>query len=293
MGYSLLTIRKLKSDQDFVSAESELYGTADERFLKKYRESIDRFSYYKKARRKLPGSGFVRAILISCAYIDEPAIDFDSWIETCKSWMSTKFIISDHTLLAWVPKQDDKNGYLYAVIIPLTPEERICYNYYFQHKNDFIEYIKLYAKTMETIFKLKQMTPRITAALSKRENPVLKIRSLDLIPEPVSGESADQYYSRIRDLLIEQFIATSNESGQKLKALEKENEKLLRELLPLHELTKKYGNPDKWKQMMHTALKVKYAVRASQSQGDQETVDEIKKILKLGEDYILKHGIKF
>ena len=35
-----------------------------------------------------------------------------------------------------------------------------------------------------------------------------------------SGESADLYYVRIRDLLIEQFIATSKESGQKLRALE-------------------------------------------------------------------------
>ena len=74
--------------------------------------------------------------------------------------------------------------------------------------------------------------------------------------------------------------------GYKLLSLDniyvfEENEKLLKELFPLYELTKKYGSPDKWQQMIHTALKIKYAVRASQSKGDQETVNEIIRILKI------------
>ncbi|MBQ6856887.1 MAG: hypothetical protein IJO13_07260 [Lachnospiraceae bacterium] len=137
------------------------------------------------------------------------------------------------------------------------------------------------------------MTPKSTAALLQKKEPVLKIQSAALLPEPKQGETATAYYFRIKDLLLDQFILSENERSEKTKTLEKENEKLLKELLPLHELTKKYGNPDKWEQMMHTALKVQYAVRASQSEGDRETVSEIMRILKIGEEYILKHGIKF
>lgn len=290
MGYTTLLIRKLKMDEDFSTVEAELCEKTNGTLLTKWQENSKQLPYYKKARRILPSDKKVRAILISCAYLNDPSINFNHWVQSCYGWLSGKFIMSEQSLLLWVVKQENDCGYAHAILIPQTSDGKISYDYYFRTRTDFINFTTQYFQTMKLLFALKKMTPQSTSALLQKKEPLIKIHTVELLPEPKPHETAKEYYSRIKDLLLDQFILSENEKTEKIKTLEKENEKLLKELFPLYELTKKYGSPDKWQQMIHTALKVKYAVRASQSQGDHETVAEIIKILKTGEDYILKHG---
>lgn len=293
MGYTTILIRKLKSNEDFSTVETELCEETSGTLLTKWQEISKQLPYYKKARRILPSDKKIRAVLISCAYLNDPSIDFNQWVQSCYGWLSGKFIVSEQSLLLWVSKQENDCGYAHAVLIPQTPDGKICYDYYFRTRTDFLDFTNQYFQTMKLLFSLKKMTPKSTSALLQKKGIAIKINTVELLPEPKPAETAASYYFRVKDFLLDLFILSENEKNQKIKALEKENEKLLRELLLLHELTNKYGNPDKWKPMMHTALKVQYAVRASQSKGDQETVNTIMNILKLGEDYILKHGIKF
>lgn len=92
-------------------------------------------------------------------------------------------------------------------------------------------------------------------------------------------------------MFLDNTLAGMSEEMQKIQKLQSENEKLKKHLLPLLELTERYGSPGKWKAMITTALKIQYAIRSYQANGDKESIAQAMKILKDGEEYMKEHHI--
>lgn len=295
MGYSLITIKKIKSDEDFLNIEQELCKQDTGNLSSAFHEKQASLQWYQEGngKRKLRKNG-VWAIAISFFYTDaEHTVDFNQWIEVCLNWMKSHFIVSEKTLLLWEYSQASDSGSAYAVLIPINPSEKICYEYYFPKKSAFVDCINSYTECMDRYFHLTKPSVETINAAGKRKSVVFHASPDAILPKPAEGEDIQEYYLRINDIFLEHYIASSCKLSARIKEIEKTNEQIMKDLVPLYNLTKKYGPPERWSAMMQTALKVQYAARACQSKGDSETVAELMRILKIGEDYILKHKIKF
>lgn len=292
MGYSFILTNKLKTEADFLETEQELYGTQTGCLMERFCSNALALPWHQGKRRTAVRSNAVKAVLLSCAYFDDPSVDFQKWTDTCRNWINGKFLITEATLLAWETKRIENGGYAYAVIMPVTPEGKISYYYYFNNRQAFLESVDSYAKTMQSLYHLSPPTRNTINAALHKEKKVFKQELVGILPEPNTGESAENYYLRIKDIFLDHYISSENSQWSSLKKLKERNERLEKELFPLYELTKLYGSPAKWESMMLTAQKLQYAVRSYQSKGDQEGLQEISKILKVGEDYIREHSGK-
>lgn len=292
MGHTFTVIRKIKSDSEFDQIETELHGSCAGELTKTFWEKANALPWHQGKRRTAVRRNAVKAVSISCFYLDDESINFSQWVDTCKSWLNGKFRIDDATLLLQEAKQEEKNGYLHTLIIPVAQEGRISYHSFFPDRESFFQYVESYSKIMRTNFNLHPLQKNAAAAVYKKDEKIFKQKLVGVLPEPESGEPAESYYLRIKDIFLDHYISSNVASEGRYQKLKERNEQLEKDALLLYELSKQYGAPEKWEPMMLTAQKLQYAVRSCQSKGDQEGLQEITKILKVGEDYIREHSEK-
>lgn len=292
MGHTFAVIRKIKTDTDFDQIETELHDDCTGELAKTFWKKANALPWHQGKRRTAVRKNAVKAVSISCFYLDDESVDFSRWVDTCKSWLNGKFRIDDSTLLLQESKQEEKNGYLHTLIIPITQEGRISYHSFFPDRENFFRYIESYSQIMRMNFGLRPLQKNAASAVYKKDEKIFKQKLVGVLPEPEADEPAESYYLRIKDIFLDHYISASVASEDRYQKLKEKNEQLEEDALLLYELSKRYGAPEKWEPMMLTAQKLQYAVRAYQSKGDREGLQEISKILKVGEDYIREHSGK-
>lgn len=277
MRSTYITIKKIKTEEDFQLLNQELQGDLNEPLFQTFQHHVNSLPWYQNHSLRKNG---IKAILLQFIYIDKNAdIIPDIWANACMDWMKVTFAVSDQTLLFYHFQKDPTGGSVYAILIPINPDGRISYEYYFPNRKDFLECIDSYSNYMYRKFRLSRPGTNVIHAISKKQNFLIKKTSDSVLPAPLAQESANDYYARIQDVFWDRAIFSLSELNERTKEIEKENESLTKELMPLYHMTKKYGSPEKWEPMLKTALKLQSAVRICQAEGNTELLQSLAYLL--------------
>lgn len=193
-------------------------------FKERFERRIEELDYYKTHKVR---SNAVLAYEINLTYSPTADVPIEKWKDANYEWLKETFNVApdkNNNVLSCVYHGDENNGHIHAIVIPINSEGKLCARDFTGGWTKMIQYHDSYAKAMEQ-FNLT----RSTKGSEMEHHQVRKFyadanKILNSTPQPMPGESAQEYFDRYREQLetvqASQYMKTKRECEEQRRKMD-------------------------------------------------------------------------
>ena len=193
-------------------------------FKERFDQRIEELDYYKTHKVR---SNAVLAYEINLSYSPTANVPIEEWKVANYEWLKQTFNVAPdkiNNVLSCVYHGDENNGHIHAIVIPINSEGKLCARDFTGGWTKMVQYHDSYAKAMEQ-FNLT----RSTKGSELEHNQVRKFyaeanKVLNSTPQPMPGESAQEYFDRYREQLetahASQYMKTKRECEEQKRKMD-------------------------------------------------------------------------